>query len=129
MKKILLSLLVAMGAVTVQADSYTYLTFETTDGAKTSVSVSSLTLTISGTTLTAGSQSFTLSNLSKMYFSATDETTGISDLRTDDLQLQDAEIYDLNGKKIVNRKSSNSELPNGAYIVKTQQGTHKLVVK
>ena len=26
------------------------------------------TLTISGTTLTAGSQSFTLSNLSKMYF-------------------------------------------------------------
>ncbi len=129
MKKILLSLLVAMGAVTVQADSYTYLTFETTDGAKTSVSVSSLTLTISGTTLTAGSQSFTLSNLKKMYFSATDETTGISDLRTDDLQLQDAEIYDLSGKKIVNRKSSNSKLPNGAYIVKTKQGTHKLVVK
>ena len=129
MKKILLSLLVAMGAVTVQADSYTYLTFETTDGAKTSVSVSSLTLTISGTTLTAGSQSFTLSNLSKMYFSATDETTGISDLRTDDLQLQDAEIYDLSGKKIVNRKSSNSKLPYGAYIVKTKQGTHKLVVK
>ena len=75
MKKILLTLLFMVGAMTVQADEYTYLTFETTDGAKASVSVSSLTLTISGTTLTAGSQSFNLTNLSKMYFSTSDETT------------------------------------------------------
>lgn len=123
MKKILLSLLVAMGAVTVQADSYTYLTFETTDGAKTSVSVSSLTLTISGTTLTAGSQSFTLSNLSKMYFSTSDETTtGIQPLldTTNDVSA----IYDLKGNKV-----EKSQMKKGAYIVKTKQGTHKLVVK
>ncbi len=123
MKKILLSFLVAMGALTTQAADYPYLTFETTDGAKTSVTVSSLTLTISGTTLTAGSQSFTLSNLKKMYFSTSDETTtGIQPLldTTNDVSA----IYDLKGNKV-----EKSQMKKGAYIVKTKQGTHKLVVK
>jgi hypothetical protein len=54
MKKIVLLLTILVGTLTAQAGDYTYLTFETTDGAKASVSVSDLTLTISGTTLTAG---------------------------------------------------------------------------
>ena len=64
------------GALSVQAksqlvtendgDVYTYLTFEMTDGTKVSVATSSLTLTFSGNTLTVGSQTFTLSDLSKM---------------------------------------------------------------
>lgn len=123
MKKILLSFLVAMGALTTQAADYPYLTFETTDGAKTSVTVSSLTLTISGTTLTAGSQSFTLSNLKKMYFSTSDETTtGIQPLldTTNDVSA----IYDLKGNKV-----EKSQMKKGAYIVKTKQGTYNLVVK
>ena len=69
MKKIFILLTVLLATLTAQAEGYTYLTFETTDGAKASVAVENLTLTISGTTLTAGSQQFTLSNLSKMYFS------------------------------------------------------------
>ena len=73
MKKILWLLTMMVGTLTAQAGEYTYLTFETTDGAKVSVSVEGLTLTISGTTLTAGSQTFILSNLSKMYFSNSDE--------------------------------------------------------
>ena len=40
------------GTLTAQAADYTYLTFETTDGAKVSVEASSLTVAISGTTLT-----------------------------------------------------------------------------
>ena len=59
-----------------QADDYAYLVFETTDGAKVSVPVEeSLPLTINATTLTAGSQTFSLSKLSKMYFSVSDEQT------------------------------------------------------
>ena len=55
--------------------------FETTDAAKASVSVASdVTLNISGTTLTAGTQQFTLSNLSKMYFSTSDETYSIQSI-------------------------------------------------
>jgi hypothetical protein len=115
-----------VGVLTAQAGDYTYLTFETTDGAKASVSVSSdVTLSFSGTTLTVGTQSFTLSNLSKMYFSTTDETstTGISEAMKVDLN-DATEIYDLQGHKI-----SKEQMRRGVYVIKTKQGTFKLNVR
>ena len=122
MKKIILLFMTLVGTLTAQ-------TFETTDGAKASVAVSDLTLTISGTTLTAGSQTFTLSNLSKMYFSTSDEsTTGIEEITSAAMD-EATEIYDLSGKKIVNGKLSNGKLPHGVYIVKTKSKTFKMVVK
>ncbi len=127
MKKILWLLTMMVGTLTAQAGEYTYLTFETTDGAKASVSVEGLTLSISGTTLTAGTQTFTLSNLSKMYFSNTDEssTTGISEeLRVNSEEYATATFYDLYGK-VVDR----SQLSKGVYIVKTKSKTYKMVVR
>ena len=60
MKKIVLLLMTLVGGVlAVQAeDTYTYLTFETTDGSKTSVDISSLPVTINldNSTLTIGNQ-------------------------------------------------------------------------
>lgn len=124
MKKIVLFLLTLVGVLTVQAeDTYTYLTFETTDGVKASVPVSSLTLTISGNTLTAGSESFTLSNLSKMYYSNDDETTGIESITIDTLN-EAADIYDLQGHKV-----SKEQMRKGIYIVKTKSKTYKMIVK
>jgi len=108
-----------------QSSTYTYLTFETTDGEKISVPASSLSLTISGTTLTAGSQSFTLSNLSKMYFSNADETTGISEaLKVDSEEFASATFYDLQGHKV-----SKEQMRRGVYIVKTNSRTYKIMVK
>ncbi len=128
MKKILLLLTMLVGAMTAQAEDYTYLTFETTDGAKASVSVASdVTLTISGTTLTVGSQSFTLTNLSKMYFSTTHETgtTGIETIDNGQLTIDNStEIYDLQGHKV-----SKDQMRRGVYIVKTNSRTYKMVVK
>jgi len=124
MKKNLFIILILIGALTAHADSYSYLTFETTDGAKVSVPVASLTVNISGTTLTAGSQSFTLSNLSKMYFSTSDEsTTGIEELTSATLD-EATDIYDLQGHKI-----SKEQMQKGVYIVKTKSQTYKIVVK
>ena len=123
MKKIVLFLTMLVGTLTVQASDYTYLTFETTDGAKASVSVEGLTLSISGTTLTAGTQSFTLSNLNKMYFSNTDETTGISEVMRAELD-EATEIYNLQGHKV-----SKDQMRRGVYVIKTKQGTFKLNVK
>ena len=112
------------GALAMQAADYPYLTFETTDGNKISVSTESLTLTVSGTTLTAGNQSFTLVNLSKMYFSTSDEsTTGISETLAVDLN-EVTDIYDLKGNKV-----SKSQMRKGVYVVKTNQGTFKMTVK
>ena len=124
MKKLVVFLLMMMVTLAVHAADYTYLTFETTDGAKASVSVENLTMTISGTTLTAGSQSFTLSNLSKMYFSTADETTtGIQEVTS--VALDEAtDIYDLQGHKV-----TKEQMRKGVYIVKTKNRTYKIVVR
>lgn len=124
MKKIFLLWMALVGALTVQADDYAYLTFETTDGAKASVAVSSLTLTINGSTLTAGSQTFTLTNLSKMYFSVSDETaTGIEEITSATLD-EAAEIYDLQGHRV-----SKDQMRKGVYIVKNSSRTYKMIVR
>jgi len=123
MKKLLVFLMVLAGALTAQADGFSYLTFETTDGEKVSVSLESLMLSISGTTLMTGSQSFNLSNLSKMYFSENDETDGIKSITGDALD-EATEIYDLQGHKV-----SKDQMRKGAYIIKTKQGTYKIAVK
>ena len=124
MKKLFLLLTVLVTTLTVQTEGYTYLTFETTEGAKASVSVENLTLTINGTTLTAGSQQFTLSNLSKMYFSTSDETaTGIEEITSASIE-EATDIYDLQGHKV-----SKEQMRKGVYIVKTKSRTYKMVVR
>lgn len=124
MKKKVLLLMALIGALNVHAEGFTYLTFETTDGAKASVDVSSLKLTISGNTLTAGSQTFTLTNLSKMYFSTTDETTtGIEEIDVNTID-ESADIYDLKGHKI-----PKTQMKKGVYIVKTNNKTYKMIVR
>ena len=124
MKRLLFILMMMTGALAMQAGDYPYLTFETTDGNKVSVSTESLTLTVSGTTLTAGNQSFTLVNLSRMYFSTSDEsTTGIIETLAVDLN-EVTDIYDLKGNKV-----SRSQMQKGVYIVKTPKGTFKVTAK
>lgn len=123
MKKLVLFLLLVIGTLTAHAADYTYLTFETTDGAKISVEVSSLTIAISGTTLTAGGQSFTLTNLHKMYFSTSDETSDIKAISTEELN-EASEVYDLNGRKV-----SKDQMTKGVYVIKSKSGTSKIIVK
>ena len=125
MKKLMMLLTLMMGTIGMKAADYPYLTFELTDGSKASVSVSSdVAMTFSGTTLTIGSESFTLTNLSKMYFSTSDETTtGISALKTADSNEIEA-IYNLQGHKV-----SRDQMQRGVYIVKTKKGTSKITVK
>lgn len=123
MRKSIVLLMTLIGVLTVKASSLSYLTFETTEGAKVSVSAESLTITISGNTLTAGSQTFTLTNLSKMYFSASDETTGIETISITTLDNVTG-IYDMQGHKV-----EKENMRKGVYIVKTNEGTHKIVAK
>jgi len=126
MKKLILSVFMALaGTATVFADGYSYLTFVLTDGNKISVNVSSLKLTISGTTLTNGSDYFSLANLSSMHFSTSDEstTTGISAITP--ASIDDAtQIYDLQGKKITPEQMSK-----GVYIIRTDNVNRIILVK
>lgn len=123
MKKLFLFMMLLLGTLTVSAEEYTYLTFEMTDGARVSVSTSSLTISVSGSTLKAGDRSFTISNLSKMYFSTHDESTGIETLYVSDWN-EITDIYDLNGRKV-----TKDQMKNGVYVVRSKNGTHKMAVK
>lgn len=125
MKKIVLLLMTLVGGgLAVQAeDSYTYLTFETTDGAKVSVSVSSqpVTINLDNSTLAIGNEKFALADLSKMYFSTQSETTGIQEISSATID-EAADIYDLQGHKV-----TKAQMKKGVYIVKTNSKTYKIV--
>lgn len=123
MKKMFLLLVMTASLFTAHADEYAYLTFETTDGAKVSVPASSLSISLAGSTLTAGDHSFTLANLTKMYFSVSDQTTGIRSISAAEID-DTSEIYDLNGRKV-----NKSQMKKGVYVVKNKSGNYKIVVR
>ena len=125
MKKLLIMALVMAGALSAMADDYSYLTFETADGTKTSVSSTALTITIQDGKLMVGSQEFNLADLCKMYFSVSDETTdGIEEVSISTLD-DTTVIFDLQGQE-VDRKQMRS---GHVYIVKSKAGTFKVVKK
>ena len=125
MKKQIMTMMVMIASVTAQAenDDYPYLTFETADGAKISISTASLTINIQDGKLMAGSMELTLADLSKMYFSTSDETTGIKEVNTTTLD-ETADIYDLLGRKV-----TKDQMRRGIYVVKTKSGIRKVRVK
>lgn len=122
MKRIFLILLVLIGLRGYAVD-FPYLTFRLNDGGKFSFPSAGLTMNITGNVLTVSQNSFTVSNLSAMYFSATDETSGIKGISADQIS-SDAVIYNLNGNRI--RKN---QMDKGVYLVRDKNGTYKIIVK
>ena len=111
-----------MGLPAMAAD-YSYLTFETTDGAKASVSVEGLSMTFSGNTLRVGDLTFEVSNLSRMYFSDCDVSTGVEKISLEDAA-DDAEVDDLNGHRL-----KKEQMGKGVYLVKDKSRTYKIVIR
>lgn len=127
MRKALLIFLTMMAALAVHAEdaAYPYLTIELSDGTKTSVDVSSGTVSLdfNETTLTIGQQTFVVGDLAKMYFTTTDETSGILELSLVSGN-EIIAIYDLQGRKV-----SRDQMSRGIYVIKTKNGTRKVNVK
>lgn len=125
MRKFTFLCLFFIGMLTVYAENnYSYLTFETKDGAKISVPASSLSLSVNGNVLMVGEYEFLISNLTKMYFSAINESTTNIDTFMD-IELDEiVEIYNLKGVKVCE-----TELTKGVYIVKMKDGANKIIVR
>ena len=58
-----------------------------------------------------------------MYFSTSDETTGIEEINVTTLD-EKADIYDLQGRKV-----SKEKMRRGVYVIKTKNGVRKVNVK
>lgn len=126
MKLPTLMTLLLSGTLAAQAADYQYLTIEKNDGTAHSLTAMGLSITYTDTQLTAtnGSETatFTLSEVSRMYFSNTKEATGIETTVAENGN--SAEVYDLNGRRV-----TTGNLQKGVYIVKENGKTRKITVK
>ena len=146
MKKFYIVALLAMLAMGVSAQSYSYLTIETSDGAQRSFTTDQIYITFSDNNMVVNTDatsntnavSIPLANLSRMYFS--EVATSIKSTLTQEnifSELADGTvctIYDMTGKQI--RKASKqgnnlptNNLPKGLYIIKANGMTQKLYIR
>ena len=122
---IILSLLAAISGQ-ILAEEYGFMVFTLNDGSTQSIPAKELSMSFTGGNLTAKSGTSTLTipltDLKSMVFS-NDEASGIGqvDSKTTD---NVTGIYNLQGHKV-----SKELLRKGVYMVKTQNGTHKMTIK
>lgn len=112
-------------------DTYGYLTFQKSDGGEQSVSVDNLKITFSDgqliATNTSTSATFTLSDLSKMYFSST--ATAIETVDANASDDSTVEIWSLSGISLGSFSSlaeARQKLSRGVYVVKQGTKTFKI---
>ena len=136
MKRFLLFSLVFLLAATAIADTYQFLTFQTTDGTTASVSVEALTMSFSndGKILIVSNgtekQTMAVSNLEKMFFSTTN-LSGIDEV-TKPSDTHEVQVYSTSGVffgTYRNQQSLKDVLPPGIYIAKSNGRTQKIAVR
>lgn len=130
---LLLLLLIAIPFGTVMADEYNYLTFTKSDGTASSINISNLKLSVSGSNIIAtnGSETLTLTlaDLAKMAF--TESSTAISAVTTDSTN-ESVEVFSITGAHIgtfANADEARGQLKTGVYILKSKSLTSKLSVR
>lgn len=134
MKKLVLLLITVCFVSSVRAFDYPYLTFQTSDGARISLSATSLICRVDEDNLIVTnsdlSEIFVLSNLSKMYFSTSAETTGVNSVEVE--TSTEVEVFTLSGislGRFSDADDARKHLRPGIYVVRTSQGVHKIAVR
>lgn len=134
MKKVLFVILLAAQTASAELYDYPYMAFQTTDGIVKTVSVSSLSLSVSNGVLIAtsddGTESFTLSDLSKMYFTSEAVVTKVQN--PESTGSSEVEVTSLAGVfcgTFPSVEAARQSLPAGMYIVKNCKETFKIAVK
>ena len=133
MGKVFITAVMVLIGMSVSAEDYNYLTFETSSGTTTSVALSNLKITFANGKLvavnSATSTTLTLSELSKMYFSNT-SSTGIESVGTS--TTTSVKVYTVTGMFIGEFASVNEATQNlkkDVYVVKADDKTFKIAVK
>ncbi len=135
MKKTFIAFMATLGVLTAQADDFEYITFQTTDGTKVSMTSTSLVITFENGNMIVSNvienQTFALSDLSKMYFSDETESSGIDETTLSE-DSEPVEVFTLTGISLGsfdNLKQARTTLQHGIYVVKSQRQTFKIAVK
>ena len=134
MKKILVLAVTVVCAVMVQAADYPYLVFTNTAGTSTALSVSKMTLSVSGSSLSVtnadGTTAFVLTDLANMQFSVDGSTVSAIDHVLD--AGQPVSVFSLTGISLGTFNSLTEgvkALSTGAYVIKQGVKSQTIVVK
>ncbi len=134
MKRSLFVIAAMLCAFFAQAADYPYLVFTNTAGTTTVMSVSSLTMTVSGTSLqvtnTDGTTSFTLTGLANMQFSKDGSTVSAIENVIDAGAA--VEVFSMTGISLGHYNTlleAVSATGTGAYVVKQGANTQTMVIK
>lgn len=135
MKKRFMFLICAcLSGVIAHAVTYPYLTFQKADGTVVSMGVESLTMTFSDGKLFVSNgtdtHTLTVSELSSMYFSATD-ATGIKEV-PNIAPNAELEVFDIQGVNLGNfpdLQTMKAKVKPGMYVVKANGKTQKIAFK
>ena len=134
MKKILVLAVTVVCAVMVQAADYPYLVFTNTAGTSTALSVSNMTLSVSGSSLSVtnadGTTAFVLTDLANMQFSVDGSTVSAIDHVLD--AGQPVSVFSLTGISLGTFNSLTEcvkALSTGAYVIKQGVKSQTIVVK
>lgn len=134
MKKILLMVLLVCAGM-VQAEEYAYLVFTNTEGTKTALSVTNLTMKVNGAQLDVtnaeGTVNFTLTDLAAMQFSIDGESLpqGIDNVLNADAPMT---VYAINGMALGSFNSmlqAVQQVGKGTYVIVQSGKSQKLVVR
>jgi hypothetical protein len=133
MRKILLMAGIALCAILVQAETYSYLVFTNTAGTTTAFSVPNLTLTVEGSNLQVkndeGTVNLVLADLAAMQFSATGTLTAVENVLLGDEPVQ---IFSVSGVRIGSFGSlleAAQQLSAGAYVISNGKNSQTIVVR
>ncbi len=133
MKKLFLTLLIVVASLTARAYDYPYLVFQTTDGTAYVVAVESLSIDINSnqliTTNNEGTQTFTLSELSKMYFSVSSPTDINELFSSDGGEVEAIAVTGVSLGRFANASEAIKALKPGIYVLKSKSNVTKIVVR
>ena len=122
-----------MGTLQAQAYEYPYLVFQNAEGATTAMAIEQLTITISDgqliVTNASGTQTFQLTDLSKMFFTQTADLTGISNTESENEAVEVFTTGGLSLGRFQDINTAKTSLKPGLYIMKSKSKTTKIAVK
>ena len=124
--------MVLVGIDTAMAYEYPFLTFQSNDGSSKTVSVESLSITVSNGQLVTnadGTESFALTDLSKMYFSENGGSTVIANVDTGN---DHVDVFTISGMHLGTFQTvdaAKASLKPGLYVMKSNNKTLKTTVR
>jgi len=132
MKRLLLSLVLVVSAIVSYASDYNYLIVQNNSGEETTYVLSGLVISMNEGTLKFTNAevkdvTISISDVKKMYFA---ETSAINSIFANGQE--GVVVYDLSGKVVgtyTSREAMESVLGKGLYIIKTQNGVTKEILK